>query len=1079
MFTTYSASAGAGKTTHLVADYICLCLRHCMQFSPTYPNHEKEPHYPFRQILAITFTNNAAAEMKNRIIQTLVDIAFQPRSTLNGRSTAIYNIIVDNLFNTNTCSEEIEAFMQSQSLELLRNIVYDYARFSLTTIDSFFQRVIRSSALTLHLSLNYAVQVKLKEFYFRAIDRLLTELTAGSELADRILAIIQNQLEDSGRLDVDRHLMQTLDILYQNAEKSYDYLLSFQKINEKKPFKETIQEWKERCRALKAQAEKELKPEANEALALLDKIGLALQKPSFRNWFEKCADLNEPLSNDLADFCNEEGLFWKRKKLSVAEQALSDQHLPAVIDKFNLLACKRQKLYREYADLKIQLKQADKLILLFDLQQKMSEIKEQDNIFILSESNTLVYENIKDQEFPLIYDQIKYSHYFIDEFQDTSKLQWLNMLPLLTNQALASDHGSVTLFGDVKQAIYRFRNGDANLFYNLLDHQRMVSTFPQLNIVDEAHFENKRLQKNYRSVRAVVQFNNLFFKAYSKQFEFTDFYADVVQDIYNQRNGLVQVMASERGDKSSELRRDLYQRNDELESFICEHEEIDLTEAEILRAIQEAVARGYQYGDIAVLCSGNTKCTQYAGILLSFGIDVLTPESLVLTASPHINLLIDTLKLLLQPDDKVAQTTILYFLARQGGHDPQQFLKETLPNLYAQKEEQQQNFFQLVKTLSGKWMPFDQWLSQPLFLLVKEIIRFYDLQSQKDPFVVDFENVVFQYTQKNSADIASFLLWWQMRIETDDMFSLTTPAEINAVKVSTIHKSKGLEYPVVILPYSSHDRQPQSVWTDINDQIAYINPSMTACKGSSYEQLAIEEKRSTELDALNLLYVAHTRARDMLFIITSYPKKDNAVNYGRFLNNFCQESSEFEQDERDRRVFYSGDRAWCNPASEQKDLQKPITPNQYVSEFSIQQVAQLAKATAPDSEQIQVGNFVHDYLAQLKDFPQNEAEAESLVKGLEESKRQRLLDVFHTIGNDPSLRPYFAPDVMALNETSIIDQEGNTHRPDRIVFLEEQVIVIDYKTGKDHAEYQNQINRYCTLLRNMGYANVEGCLVYV
>ncbi len=1074
MFTTYSASAGSGKTTHLVADYIALCFREDSRHIDRVLGNGDSRLNIFQKVLAITFTNNAAAEMKDRIVQTLREFAFVPKAELSGRADAIYGIIVQKLFVENRPDDEkLEAFMQKESLELLRSIIYDYARFSLTTIDSFFQRIIRSAALSLNLNLNYSVQVDLNEFYIKAIDQLLNELSAESQLATRILFMLDNNMEDSGKLNVDRELKGVLDILYADAEKNYEYLNKLRTLDTKE-FQKTIRQWRETIKRLPAEISQAVKPIAEEANAKISELTFSFHK-GLKPWFDKVVE--DPIKNfceDIDDFRrDEDGSFFRKKSLNTEEQALADDVMSIVTPCFNRMVEIQKPKRQQYLDALLMSKNADKLLLLFDLQEKMNEIKELDNFFILSETNKLIYENIKDKEIPEIFDQIKFEHFFIDEFQDTSLMQWQDLLPLISNRALATG-GQVTLFGDVKQAIYRFRNGDANLFYNLIDYDRMRS-YPELRNVGREEYANETLKKNFRSSQSVVAFNNLFFNYFSENLELQEFYADVEQEIHSCDAGLVQLFIKQ-DDNDKALIRDLYRKDADLEQYIQDTDDIDIEDAEVLRAVSEALARGYQYGDIAILYSGNAKSARIANILLERGFPVVTEQSLVLNASPNVNLLIYTMKYLQHPDDPVAQTTILYYLAKMQRNTS--FLSEKLLTLATT------DFNTLVTELIGKPLPTHEWLSQPLLLLVKEMIRFYGLDEQQDPFVVDFVNILLSYLQNRNGELTPFLLWWQQLLDTDTMFTLTLPADMNAIKVCTIHKSKGLEYPVVILPFSSSTRQPKPIWTDKNEQIAYVNLSKSNSIGSSFEEEYLDEEREMKIDMLNLLYVAHTRARDVLYVITSVGKEGS---YGKYLSDFIAENPTldvngqplaFAQDEKDGRLFYVGDRAWKNRAQE-KTLKKPITPKIYTSEFNIDKVAALVDATAAPSEQIRIGNFVHDYLAQLTAFPQTMEEADQLLADMEEAQRARLSEAFRHILDDADLRPCFAPNAKILNECSILDSDGNVHRPDRIVFLEDKVVVIDYKTGQPYPKYQEQIDLYCALLRQMGHARVEGKLLYV
>lgn len=1076
MFTTYSASAGSGKTTHLVADYISLCFA----FDSRDVSQARSDTGLFRKILAITFTNNAAAEMKERIVQTLHEFAFKPADGLSPRAKAIYRMVVDQLFSSKKASqEEIDAFMRRESLELLRSILYDYARFSLSTIDSFFQRVIRSAALSLNLNLNYSVQIELNEFFVQAIDQLLNELSAGTELSHKLLFLLENSMEDSGNLNVDRELRQVLNILYDNIDKNYDYLQRLRTVAPAQ-FRETISSWRIRRKELPDVIRAAVKDVAAEGQAHIDNLGFSFNSTTLNKWFEKV--MEDPIKyykTDFEEFINEKTGTYFRKELTADKQMRADAELPAIIDCFNRVRDIQTPLRREYLDIGLVLVNAFKLSLLFDLQEKMKEIKTRRNIMILSESNMFIYEHIKGKDMPEIFDRIPFGHFFIDEFQDTSDLQWRDLKPLIVNKALATS-GHVTLFGDVKQAIYRFRNGDVELFYNLIDYNRLKKD-RDLAAVGPDGYENRRLEYNFRSTAPVIRFNNAFFGQYSRVLGLEDYYSDVEQLIMKPKPGLVEIYLADGGETGEELTADTpragQHRDEQIETYISAHlQDLKPEDREVLRAVGDALARGYDYGDIAILYSGNDKCTRIANLLLDMGFPVVTERSLVLSASSSVNLIIQTIKYLLQPNDLVAQTTILHALAKVKGN------AEVLPQKLLSLSSS--NFHDLMQELYGLDIPC-HWISQPLFVLVKNIIRFYQLDQTGDPFIVDFENIVLDYLKNRNGEPAQFLQWWQMLLETDQMFSLTLPSDLNAIKVSTIHKSKGLEYPVVIFPYAKGSNRLHPTWTITPDQqVAYI-PLKKECIDSSFEDLYHAEVRNSRLDELNLLYVAHTRAGDMLYVITA--AQGSEEGYGDAMLSLIRQKEagaeagdadelRFTQDETYPMLYYAGDMQWRKQQTD-KPVVVPIVPEIRTSSFTMHSVANIISVEEEDERAM--GNFIHDFLSVQERFPQSMEEVETLVATVDESHRPRLREALRNILGNEELHPCFAPGVKALNETTILDADGTEHRPDRVVFLPDRVVVIDYKTGQEHEAYEQQIETYCGLLRGMGYGNVTGRILYV
>jgi len=1121
MFTTYAASAGSGKTTHLVADYIALCLKNDSKHVDRVLKTKQVQSNVFHGILAITFTNNAAAEMKDRIVKMLQTFAFKNRDQFDGRANAIYDMVKKQLFgDASSYSEtQIADFIKLESLELLRSIIYDYARFSLTTIDSFFQRVIRSSALMLNLNLNYSVQIDLNEFYIQAIDQLINELYGDKDLQDRLMNMLEHAMNNSGKFDVDNELKSALTILYGNAEKNFDYLQDLQKLDLKE-LKDRIEEWhknlEDEVEALKADIKAPLAKIA--VLFSQAKDGVSsyanncIKKMSEKP--EEFLKSYEALETKTVENLKEGNSFkpkYIEKNADDAERLGEDIKTQFIIV-YDKIVAHRKK----YLDVQLMSKNADKLLLFSDLQTRMEAIKQKSNFFILSESNTLIYKNIKDQDIPVIFDPIKFQNFFIDEFQDTSQMQWRDLKPLLENNAL-SNGKDVTLFGDVKQAIYRFRNGDVNLFYNLIDKDRMqLNEETKLNSLADEDFQKTTLNDNYRSLQSVVKFNNGFFKYYSQKLELSDFYEDVEQGVKKDHKGLVQLYFIDENSAKQAKRARIFQdnklpeplgenppyKNSALETYINTTETLSIEEVEVLRAVSDAIDRGYALSDIAILYSGNAKASKMARLLMDCNYNVITEKSLSLDASPAISLILNTMRYLLHPSDLLAQTMVIYYLSKLKGKDTNYTFQTMLFTL-----EKDKDFEKKVAELNdNKKIPVDQWLTQPLYVLLTHIIDFFGLDKKKDPFVVDLNNLIIRYLQSHNGELSEFLNWWKLQQDNDNIDSLTLPSGVNAITITTIHKSKGLEYPVVILPVSKGGNRPSSDWMRSKDNdVAYISLSKTSLQGSSYEELLEEEEKNKDIDNLNKLYVAQTRATDVLYVITSLtkdseddskkdseddlkkdPKKDSKkISYANALRDYVNETLissdefKFQKDEKDACVFFAGDYDWKKVEGEEKKAPAVITPDMKLSDFFVEHVAELCEAKESESEQQVIGNYVHDFLAKQVDFPQTLDEVEACIAQEEEDKKVRLREAFHTILDNEKWKPYFAPDVKVMNEVTILDQKGKEHRPDRVVFLQDEVVVLDYKTGQPSESYQKQIDEYCNLLTQMGYEHVRGELLYV
>ena len=1109
MFTTYSASAGSGKTTSLVSDYLALCFKADFeQFrSKRTGNHSL---YHFQQVLAITFTNNAAAEMKDRIVKTLNTFAFAPQESFDGSTKAIYGKILSRLFQDNadhTNDEDIYEFIRLESKELLRRIIYDYARFTVSTIDSFFQRVIRTSALRLNLNLNYSVQVDLNEFYLQAIDQLVNDLSKTSDISNRIIFLLNNAMEDSGKMDLDKTLFDTLKLLYGDTEKNFSFIEKLKKIDPSE-LQKKVWEWRKMLKTLPENFLAKIKPIAQRGELAMDPVKEYANKYC-KTWFTDVQNyyveyLNgKNISNTVMKMADGDAFLKAGNGVPEVDAARDEiascfKHAIEILDDFR----------KKYLDKKLELEYADKLVILFDLQQKMEYIKTLNNLFLLSETNPLIFKEIQEQDSPVIFEKINYSHYFIDEFQDTSRMQWADIKPLLQDRAIAAE-GDVTLFGDIKQAIYRFRNGDVQLFYDLGDYSTFSEKECGFPNVDEDHYQTVQLADNYRSSQSVVDFNNRFFDFYANQMGLSDYYKDVRQNIKRSELGLVRTFICSPDKEAKRPYQSLVKKR--IDEKILENykkflennaDDLDLREQEVLDAVVDALNRGYDYGDIAILYAGNDKCAHMADLLLNAGMNVITEKSLALDAAPEVNLIINTLQFLLHPDDILSQSTILFYLSKIK--EKESVFQDNVLNIapYVVKKRQERKgenvqfsdrkwFDETLKKEFGMALPVRKWLAEPLFIMVKEIIQFYELDKKKSPFIIDFENLVLKYLQNKNGELSKFLAWWDLSVALDTIPSLTLPSGQNAISVMTIHKSKGLEYPVVILPIGAKSNRTSYTWTDVkedDEMVAYIGLSAKGCCGSSYENLMVTEDEKKAIDNINLMYVGHTRAKEMLYIITK-KNKNSGSTFGDYLYDFIQnqphtgeEILSFENDKEDDRIYYYGDENWQKPESKSiKATKDVIEPAVVTSDFLLNKAdeSKAPKMISDSADKRLIGIGVHEYLANMKVFPQNESEIEAEVANVPEDQQDVLRKALTHILQDEQLKRYFAPDVKVLNETTILDTDGSEYRPDRVVFCDEKVVVIDYKTGKQNAQYQQQIDKYVDLLRQMGYSSVEGILLYV
>ncbi|MCL1849992.1 MAG: UvrD-helicase domain-containing protein [Bacteroidetes bacterium] len=949
MFTLFKASAGSGKTSRLVVEYLSLCL----------PQPEK-----FKHVLAVTFTNNATAEMKSRIVDTLSQFAFETEITPDSSVFHTYNQIIAKIAPHLPENEQFD-YIKKQSKILLEKILYEYDRFSISTIDSFFQRILRAFALEFGLNTQFNLEIETDDFFQETITVLLNRISKNNtEITDRVLDLVKNLMLDKGKWKIEKELLRLLDM---SMEEEVYLPLKRLKESENKNFE---------------QAKKKMNQEVARLKALKKNFTTKEEKKS-----EAYIQLNEELK---------EVEFFKKNLFQLA--------------------------------------------LLFDLKMIMDEIKVQDNRFYLSETNALVNEKIsKEEDVPFIYEKIgnQYSYFFIDEFQDTSKLQWENMIPLIKNALSGNnrfnEQGKVFLFGDVKQAIYRFRNGDADILQKLSKIEGYRDAVLPYATQDK-DYRVELLDTNYRSTKNVVTFNNEFFNYLTDTGapfqDAKDFYEDVKQKTKpNAKEGVVTIRFQEEDDPVP------------FKEFVLEP---------VLETVCDALQRGYDYKDIAVLVSGNDLAGNTGSFLIANDIPIISVQSLQLSESPEVNVIIATLKYLVSEEDKLAKLSIIHYLTQKNNLLLEDKIK------YLHSEQLMQQFLSDHNIDINK----KQLVALPLFTLLNEIYRIYSFAID-NPFLTRLLDEAENFITKNCGTVSLFLEWWE---EKGSKMALSTPSGINAVTVSTIHKSKGLEYPVVILPFSRYDSfstKPNILIQD-NEHVTgleYDWVTLTDKTPVRFYYKYEEERKKTLIDKLNRLYVAHTRAGNELHIIT---EKENKGNYSKFLKEYGE------------RFAVSGEQK-TEGRKQKAEKEEETTLGHHIITSPHHHIITSSRR----SPQAEYGLFIHNFLSSLTSFPQNDKEIELAVQNVEETYRAHLVTIFNKILNDKLLAPYFAPNIKVLNETSILFPDGNLLRPDRVVFLGDKVVIIDYKTGETTASHKEQIDRYCDAIREMGFEKVEGCVLYI
>ncbi|OEK09593.1 DNA helicase UvrD [Flavivirga aquatica] len=1027
-FTIYNASAGSGKTYTLVKEYLKILFQ---------SNNSEQ----FKRILAITFTNKAVAEMKERIIETLKQ--FSNISILENP---------DGMFKT--ICEELQIkpdALHKKSEKLLNTIIHNYAAFDISTIDGFTHKLIRTFAYDLKLPLNFEVELDQDALLNEAVDSLISKAGTNEKLTNILVDFAIEKADD---------------------DKSWDVSFDFNKIakllvNENDiPFIDSLKDKTlDDFKILKTQLKKEISTletriieQSQDALTLIEEAGLEFNDFSgsyLPKHLKKLADknFNVTFGTKWQEDIETKTLYPKRVTAEVASTI--EQIQPQIASSFN----ETKQCIFHLKFLKAFYKNITPLSVLNAINNELKILKEDQNKMLISEFNTIISKEIREQPTPFIYERIgeKFKHYFIDEFQDTSVMQWGNLIPLLEN-SLSTETGSTMLVGDAKQAIYRWRGGKAEQFIGLFGNDNPFYI--------EKYVEN--LPANYRSFKEIVNFNNGFFNFLANQVfnnnDYKNLYENAHQDITQEQSGYVEL---------SFLDIDKDDDRDELYS------------EQVLNTIKICLEKGYKYEDICVLVRKKKEGVAIANYLSQQHIPVISSETLLIYNASEVIFINDLLALLIQPKNNEIKIKFLNYLT-------------TLFNI-----EDKHDFFinhlnipllELFKSLEAFniFINSDTLLQLPLYDLAETIVRSFNLVETSNAYIQFYLDIVLDFSQKKGSDISGFLDYFEKKKES---LNIISPKGQNAVQIMTIHKSKGLEFPVVIFPYADLDiyreLEPKE-WFKLNEG-KYTGFSHTLLNynkdfehyGEEGQYIYNKHQSEQELDNINLLYVTLTRPVEQLFIIS---KKDisakgevNNKKYSGMFINYIQHLSLWDESQ----LTYS----FGNPekTSEKLSTTKEVTvQHEFISTAKENHNIKVITKSAylwdtNQKEAIEKGNLIHDIMSQIKTKDDIDSVVSDFINTsiINTVQAATLKSMVIQIIEHPELKNYYTSNHTIYNERDIITKEGLILRPDRIVInTRNEAVIIDYKTGVEDKKHQQQLQLYQDVLEDMKIKVKKKILVY-
>ena len=1012
-FQIYSAAAGSGKTYTLAKTYLGLLLR-------------SSDTRIFQHILALTFTNKAAAEMKERVLSSLHYFAYA-KEGVSASKESMLKELSDSLGLSRTS-------IQKRSETLLKEILHNYAGFELTTIDAFTHKLIRSFALDLALNPGFEVTLEPMNYLREAIEELIDELQDNPQLEELLRSMTLSLIDQEKSFDIARSLLDFSRELLNEASRlrfeenaiTLESVLALQK---------TL---KEKCQ----QKEKEVE---RRALVLLDELkaagGREVFKVNILDHLSAMAEgrLDEPklTGETVLKQLNEAAYYKKGKELSAALQENIEKTYPSLVGALH----ERSRIQ----SISEQIGSYALMGRIFKLYQSVLKRKE---VLPIAEFNALISAAISDQPAPYIYERIgsKYQYFFIDEFQDTSVFQWNNLKPLLASTIASSesiDEGLAFIVGDAKQSIYRWRGGDVEQFIRL--YSQGANDFSK-----SAAAAN--LDTNYRSASTLINFNNQLFSL-GAQVLTDSSYQDLYRNTSRQRiphhrsqeEGFVGVRLIDRGEKSK----------------------VDLQLKALREDINRCIAAGFALRDMAVLVSKNAEASTVANDLMDKGFEVISSEALDLKLNERIKVVIALMRYTLEPSNALYAFEVVDGIER---HHPERFerVKKAL------SDQGKRHIYSFERYLSAHEIALEELIKKNPYVLVKTAIDNLPFSTVKGPVVqagqtdAAFCNylleLVYERQQQRGEGIHEFLNYY----DSQEALFLPLPENTEAIRITTVHKSKGLEFEVVFHPFAverSRSLNTEKEWLEVSDLLPIrhmlLPLSSKTVKGHATSEVHYEKERTrTELDHLNQFYVACTRAKQALFIYTETPSSSKeGIHYPALLTNCL---ANHYTDLFNGQVADIG-RLRAQGLSEQFETEYQIpfvTANEPLTfELSypepVLQEAQL------------LGTLFHEFMSHINSIESIEDAIDALKEKANEEQLKQCEIWANEILRHPELNTYYNKEVWAKNEAKLLDPSGSIAIPDRLVKIENDYTLIEYKTGLPSPKHLEQVNQYSALINRL------------
>ncbi len=1054
--TVYKASAGSGKTFTLACEYMTLVIDNPLAY---------------RTILAVTFTNKATEEMKLRILSQLYGISRHLPS-----SADYLKKIKEAL--PHLSEQQIEKNAQT-ALGLL---IHNYNYFRVETIDTFFQSVLRNLARELDLTANLRIGLNDYQVEQQAVDELIESLVDTDLLLFWIMDYIQENIADDKSWNVIGQIKKFGENIFKDFYK--DHAAKLEECIQQEGF---FKAYTAKIRKIRDTARGNIQQYAASFFDVLEENNLSSSDLAGKtrgiwSYFNKLRQGkidDSDLLNGTVEKCRNDEKAWVKGSDAVDGNPAFECVKACLFRMLNDSEADRPKNVRAIKSADLTLKHLNQLRLLGSIDRKVREMNQEANRFLLSDTQTLLHSLIQDSDSPFIFEKIgtQLEHVMIDEFQDTSTVQWKNFKVLL-EETMSHENAGNLIVGDVKQSIYRWRSGDWRLLNNIKEEFES----------EGKSVEIKDLDTNYRSDRNIIDFNNAFFTvAEVKEREAVqEANPQEARQLKNAYAAVKQKVRKEKPDQGYVQMR-LFASTADKETVM----------AETLATVSQLVEQGVEYRQIAILVRSNRTIQDIADYFMANSdYPMVSDEAFRLDASQAVCTLVAALRLLTSPQDEIGRTVLRKFALRFLG-------SEAAVDLLDEQRE--------------------QLLQMPLFDLTERLFTEFRLgeieeMKQQSAYVCAFYDQLNSFLTDNSSDIDSFLEEWDNSIHEKSIHS----DSIDGIRLITIHKSKGLEFDHVVMPFCDWTlEKSNTIWCSPQEEpyselpLVPVDFSAKQMKGSIYEEDYHHEHLQNVVDNLNLLYVAFTRASHSLFVLA---KRGTAASRSSIIEQSLPEvkkelsslspSVTLEGCDSDAKtsdiLFEYGDLATSVPKKEKKE--KKASTNVFTMPQESITIDIAATPELPEFRQsnksrdfiegdeeeeqqkhyIKMGTVMHSLFSTIHHADDVEGALRQLeLDGVlydENISREKVEKMVRKRLETPMVKDWFSQRWTVFNECAILSVEDGKvkeHRPDRVMRREGETVVVDFKFGKPKEEHHRQVRQYMDLLSGMGHENVRGYLWYV